>query len=102
MDHHMSKIILDESQHASMQDDEVATLRVYVSAAAKKAVVIKDDDLLNKAELMKHQPEVAKATQKELQVWMDNKCFKQIDLAKAQNVMTVSYTHLTLPTILLV
>eukprot|EP00974_Lingulodinium_polyedra_P072391 7006163-Lingulodinium_polyedra.AAC.1 len=33
----MPSIILQEDQHQQMQDDEVATLRVYVTDAAKRA-----------------------------------------------------------------
>eukprot|EP00974_Lingulodinium_polyedra_P062977 6079446-Lingulodinium_polyedra.AAC.1 len=41
-----------------MQDDEIATLRVYVTDAAKRAVVIKYDDILTKRELHEHAEDV--------------------------------------------
>ena len=125
-DEHVSKAILDEG--VLLQPGEIATLRVYHSVAAKKAVVIKDDDILTKKELAFHAAEVAKATLQELQIWLDNDCFRKAFLkssdGKPKNIMTsryvskwkwvkqpdgsmkkiirmrlaVSYTHLTLPT----
>ena len=38
----MAKIILEPEQLESLKRDQVATLRVYVSAAAKRAVVVKE------------------------------------------------------------
>ena len=92
-DEHMSKAILDEG--VILQPGEIATLRVYHSAAAKKAVVIKDDDILTKKELAFHAAEVAKATLQELQIWLDNDCFRKALLkssdGKPKNIMTSRY-----------
>eukprot|EP00974_Lingulodinium_polyedra_P058202 5606144-Lingulodinium_polyedra.AAC.1 len=54
----MTSIILQEDQQQQMQDGEVATFRVYVTDAAKRAVVIKDDNILAKRELREHAEDV--------------------------------------------
>ena len=46
------KAILEE--HQEVVPGEVATLRVYVTNAATRSVVIKDDDILTKDELQAH------------------------------------------------
>ena len=51
---HMSKVILEEDQYDDIYEGQVATLRVYVTAAAKRAVVVKEDDLLTKKEIAYH------------------------------------------------
>ena len=89
----MSKAILDEE--VVLKTDEVVTLRVYHSAAAKRAVVVKEDDLLTKKEIAFHAGEVAKATLQELQTWFDNDCFRKALLkspdGKPKNIMTSRY-----------
>ena len=87
----MAKTILSETQLENMESDDVATLRVYISAAAKRAVVVKEDDLLTKNDLLQHQRDVAAATIAELKIWISNKCFDIQDLSKAKNVMTSRY-----------
>ena len=87
----MSKVILDEPQHYSMLPDEIATLRVYLSEKAKRAVVVKEDDLLTKRDLQDHAHEVSKATLAELKIWISNNCFKLRDLKDAKNIMTSRY-----------
>ncbi len=66
-------------------------MRVYISANTKRAVVVKEDDLLNKKELQAHSKEVASATSAELKTWLSNKCFKKCLLKDAHNVMTSRY-----------
>eukprot|EP00974_Lingulodinium_polyedra_P101149 9799359-Lingulodinium_polyedra.AAC.1 len=87
----MSSIILQEDQQQHVQDGEVATLRVYVTDAAKRAVVIKDGDILTKQELQEHAEEVSGATLTEIKIWLLNNCFVKCDINKAKNVMTSRY-----------
>eukprot|EP00959_Pyramimonas_sp_CCMP1952_P372232 7794789-Pyramimonas_sp.AAC.1 len=42
----MSKVVLSEQQRVSLDADRVTTMRVYVAAAAKRTVVVKEGDLL--------------------------------------------------------
>ena len=88
----MVMVILDE-QHLSTFDErkEVATLRIYVPAEAKKAVVIKEDDLLTKKEILHHAKDVAVATAEEIKIWIENKCFKKRLLKGSRNIMTSRY-----------
>eukprot|EP00973_Karenia_brevis_P027723 3821063-Karenia_brevis.AAC.1 len=63
----MAKVILDETQHKSMTDGAVATLRVYLTGnKTKRSVVVKADDILTKRELQQNAAEVAEATTAEL------------------------------------
>ncbi len=87
----MAPVVLGEDQYQQLQADEVVTMRVYLSANTKRAVVVKEDDLLNKKELQAHSKEVASATSAELKTWLNNKCFKTCLLKNAQNVMTSRY-----------
>ena len=86
----MSKVILPEHQQ-HLEHGEVATLRVYVTKDAKRAVVVKEDDLLTKGELLQHKTEVTKATLQELKIWLQNSCFKKCLLKEAENIMTSRY-----------
>eukprot|EP00959_Pyramimonas_sp_CCMP1952_P296047 6192677-Pyramimonas_sp.AAC.1 len=47
----MSKAVLSEQQHNIRDADRVTTMRVYGTAAAKRAVVVKEDDLLANADV---------------------------------------------------
>merc|ERR1712086_862475 len=87
----MSSIILDEYQFNHMEADDVATMRVYVTADAKRAVVVKEDDLLSKKDFATHGSEITTATIAELRIWLENSCFKQCLLKDAKNVMTSRY-----------
>ena len=63
----MAKVILNEQQLADINEDEVATITVYVSASIKRAAVVKEEVLLA-----------------ELKTWLDNKCFaKELLLMRA-------------------
>ena len=58
---------------AGFQEEDIpeghhACIRVYKSIAAKRSVVIKDDDLLQKWEIEKYAKEVSLATAKELEI----------------------------------
>ena len=87
----MAPIVLNEDQYRNMYTYEVATMRVYISQNTKRAVVVKEDDLLSKKELQVHARDVASATITELKTWLDNRCFKKCLLKNAQNVMTSRY-----------
>eukprot|EP00959_Pyramimonas_sp_CCMP1952_P056923 1188549-Pyramimonas_sp.AAC.1 len=47
----MSKVVLSEQQRVILDADGVITMRVYLTAAAKRAAVVKGDDLLTKADI---------------------------------------------------
>ena len=85
---HMGPAIMDEKQRYTTQSGDIATLRVYVTEANKRAVVVKEDDILTKLEIQKHAHEVSLALKEELGIWIMNSCFKQILLKDAENVMT--------------
>eukprot|EP00959_Pyramimonas_sp_CCMP1952_P458430 9476596-Pyramimonas_sp.AAC.1 len=69
----------------------VATMRVYVSSAAKRAVVVKEYDLLTNADIAAHPKEVSEAPYTELKIWLDSRPFEMYDLSKASNIMTSRY-----------
>ena len=56
-------VVLTEEQHQSLDASCVTTMRVYVTAAAKRAVVVKEDDLLTKADIQANPVQVSKAFQ---------------------------------------
>ena len=86
----MAGVIPDEDQHVG--DGEIVTMRVYLSSAAnKRAVVVKEDDLLTKNEMQAHAVEVSRATMTELKTWLQNHCFETCDLRYARSVMTSRY-----------
>ena len=84
----MAPIILNEEQHLAMESNQIATLRVYVSQNIKRAVVVKEDNILNKKELEQNAAAVAEATVDELTTWLNNKCFEKCLRKNAQNLMT--------------
>ena len=86
----MTPVILAEDQTPPTKN-EIATMRVYVSANTKRAVVVKEDDLLSKNEILQHSKEVADATSTELKIWIENKCFVKRKIKDSQNVMTSRY-----------
>ena len=61
-----AKVALSEQQHRLLDDKRVATMRVYVSAVSKRAVVVEEDDLLAKAEMQANPVQVSKALSTEL------------------------------------
>jgi len=91
VDQDMAMMILEEEQWNGMTENDIATIRVYVSANAKKAVVVKEDDLLTKKDFTDNVAKVAEATVAELSTWLQNNCFKLCLLKNAQNVMTSRY-----------
>ena len=89
----MAKVILDEPQYDEMDTDRIPSLRVYVTAAAKRAVVVKEDDLLTKKDIADNPIQVAQAMTAELKIWTDNHCFEKQLLSQATNVMTSRYVY---------
>ena len=89
----MAKVVLDEDQYNAMiqSKDQIPTVRVYISKLAKRAVVVKEDDLLSKKDLLAHASQVSSATYTEIETWIKNKCFTMIKLKDAQNIMTSRY-----------
>ncbi len=87
----MAKVVIDEDQLDQLKPGYEATVRVYASEKAKRAVVIKEDDLLTKKDIQENATEVSSATVTELKTWIDNKCFKKCSLKDARNVMTSRY-----------
>eukprot|EP00959_Pyramimonas_sp_CCMP1952_P462939 9484075-Pyramimonas_sp.AAC.1 len=73
--------------------DRVTTMRACVTAFAKRAVVVKEDDLLAKADIQANPEKIPKALYTELKTWFDNKCFKMQDIAKASNLMTSRHVY---------
>ena len=57
----MAKAVLTEQQLQLLDDESVTTVRVYVTAAAKRAVVVKEDDLLTKADIQANPVKVSQA-----------------------------------------
>jgi hypothetical protein len=68
----MSLVILEENDYGKLKDDEVATMRVYISAEAKRSVVVKEDDLLTRKEIIYHTVKVSEATKAEIKIWIEN------------------------------
>eukprot|EP00959_Pyramimonas_sp_CCMP1952_P306826 6421799-Pyramimonas_sp.AAC.1 len=89
----MSMVVLGQTQLAQLETDMAATMRVYASSAAKRAVVVKEDDLLTKADIVAHPKEVSAVLYTELKIWLDNWCFEMHDLSKASNIMTSRYVY---------
>eukprot|EP00959_Pyramimonas_sp_CCMP1952_P075577 1579852-Pyramimonas_sp.AAC.1 len=69
----MSKVALSEQHHRILDADRVTTMRVYVTSAAKRAVVVKEDDLFAKADIQANPEKVSKALYTELKTGLDNK-----------------------------
>eukprot|EP00959_Pyramimonas_sp_CCMP1952_P149978 3138321-Pyramimonas_sp.AAC.1 len=58
----VTKVVLDQIQLAQLEPSMVATMRVYVSLAAERAVVVKEDDLLTtKADIAAHPKHISEA-----------------------------------------
>ena len=85
----MTAVFSEEGQ--TVGDGEILTIRVYATIAAKRAVVVKDGDLLTKKEMKEHHREVSSATTTEILTWFDNTCFENVFLKWAKNIMTSRY-----------
>eukprot|EP00959_Pyramimonas_sp_CCMP1952_P379784 7955579-Pyramimonas_sp.AAC.1 len=71
----------------------VAAVREYVTASAQRVVVVKEDDLFAKADTQANPDQAPKALYTILKTWLDNKCLKMQEIAKASNIMTLRYGH---------
>eukprot|EP00959_Pyramimonas_sp_CCMP1952_P303545 6352173-Pyramimonas_sp.AAC.1 len=89
----MSKVVLSEQQHMLLDADRVTTMRVYVTAAAKRAVVVKEDDLLAKSDVQANPEKILKALFTELKTRFDNKCYQMQEVAKASNITVSRYVY---------
>eukprot|EP00959_Pyramimonas_sp_CCMP1952_P041764 873434-Pyramimonas_sp.AAC.1 len=69
----MSKVGLSEQRHMILDFSRVTTLRVFVTAVAKRAAVVKEDDLLAKADIQANPEKVSKALYTELKTCLDKK-----------------------------
>eukprot|EP00959_Pyramimonas_sp_CCMP1952_P190444 3982859-Pyramimonas_sp.AAC.1 len=57
----MAQLVLSEQQCESLRSDQIAAMRVYVSATATIAVVVEEDDLLAKAEVHANPTKISEA-----------------------------------------
>eukprot|EP00959_Pyramimonas_sp_CCMP1952_P322309 6744360-Pyramimonas_sp.AAC.1 len=60
-------------------------MRVYVTAAAERAAVVQEDDLLTRADIQANPVKVPKALYTELKTRFDDKCFNLPDLSAASS-----------------
>eukprot|EP00959_Pyramimonas_sp_CCMP1952_P142271 2978110-Pyramimonas_sp.AAC.1 len=67
----MSKAVLSEQQRALLDADRATAMRAHDTAAAKRAAVVKEDDLLAKADVQANPEKIAKALFTELKTWFD-------------------------------
>eukprot|EP00959_Pyramimonas_sp_CCMP1952_P108069 2259435-Pyramimonas_sp.AAC.1 len=70
----MSKVVLSELSRKILVFDRVTTARVYVTAAAKRVVVVKEDDFFAKAGARANPVKSSKALYIEFKTWSDNEC----------------------------
>eukprot|EP00959_Pyramimonas_sp_CCMP1952_P168581 3522395-Pyramimonas_sp.AAC.1 len=89
----MSKVALSEQQHKILDADRAATMRAYVTAAAKRAAVVREDDLPPETDIHANPEKASKAHYTQLKTWFDNKCFKVQDISKASNIATSRRAH---------
>eukprot|EP00959_Pyramimonas_sp_CCMP1952_P273244 5711411-Pyramimonas_sp.AAC.1 len=89
----MPKAVLSEERRRILDADRVTTVRVYVAAAAKRAVVVKEGDLLAKADVQEKPEKVPKALYIDLKAWFDNKCFEMQAISKASSILTSRYVY---------
>eukprot|EP00959_Pyramimonas_sp_CCMP1952_P406893 8528026-Pyramimonas_sp.AAC.1 len=79
----MSKVVLFEQQRRIFDADRVTTMRVYVTAAAKRGAAVKEDDVLAEADAQANFEKVSKSRCAELETCFVNKCFKMQDVSTA-------------------
>eukprot|EP00959_Pyramimonas_sp_CCMP1952_P066697 1392471-Pyramimonas_sp.AAC.1 len=84
----VSNVVLSEQQRSMLDFDRVTTMRVYAAAAANQASVVKEGDLLAKADIQANPVKASKALYTELETSLDNKCFKVQDISKASDIVT--------------
>jgi hypothetical protein len=69
------------------ESGEIAILRIYLAAGAKKAVIERDTDLLTNEELAAHKEEVKAAILAELATWAKYECFSPKKRSVARNII---------------
>eukprot|EP00959_Pyramimonas_sp_CCMP1952_P459526 9478381-Pyramimonas_sp.AAC.1 len=89
----MSTVVLSGQQHRILDTSRVTTMRVYVTAAAKRAVAVKEDDLLAMGDAQANPEEVSRAIYTELTTWFDKKPFNMQGICKASSSMTSKYVR---------
>eukprot|EP00959_Pyramimonas_sp_CCMP1952_P428889 8982772-Pyramimonas_sp.AAC.1 len=68
-------VVLSEQQQRILDFDRVTTVRAWVTAAAKRTAVVKED-LLTKADIQANPVKVSKALHTELKTRFDNSVFQ--------------------------
>eukprot|EP00959_Pyramimonas_sp_CCMP1952_P334999 7015078-Pyramimonas_sp.AAC.1 len=81
----MSREVISEQQHISLDAGRATTMRIYVTAAAKRAAVVKEDDLLAKADVQANPEKVSKALYIKFKTWFDNECFRMQDVKSVKH-----------------
>eukprot|EP00959_Pyramimonas_sp_CCMP1952_P442776 9269302-Pyramimonas_sp.AAC.1 len=67
----MSEVVLSEQRRMILDAGRVTTMRAYVTAAARRAAVVKDDSVFAKADIQANPEKVSKALYIELKTWFD-------------------------------
>ena len=89
----MDKVTLTDMHQQLLDSESAAPMRVYVTAASKGAAVVKEDDLLTKAEIQAHPFKVSRALCTEPRIWHVNNCFRTRLPSEAANVMTSRFVY---------
>ena len=76
-----------------MASDDSATMRICVSAASKRVVAAREDDLLTPKGIAINPMKVAGALYTELKIWLEISCFKKQEIAKAGSAVTSRYAR---------
>ena len=87
----MSRVCLPEQQRSILDFDRVTIMQVYMTAAARRAAVVKVGDLLTKADIQANPVKVSKVPCTEFKTRFDKQCFNIEDISQASNVMTSRY-----------
>eukprot|EP00959_Pyramimonas_sp_CCMP1952_P149439 3127110-Pyramimonas_sp.AAC.1 len=69
-------------------------MRASATATAKRAAVVKEDDLLTGADIQANPVKVSKALYTEIKTWSDNKRFNVQDKSTASNIMISRHAHI--------
>ena len=75
------------------REGEVCVLRIYHAEGVKRAVIVKDDDILTKEEEKLHAKELEAAQLKELETWAKFKCFSRKQRRNARNVIDCRWVN---------
>eukprot|EP00959_Pyramimonas_sp_CCMP1952_P376138 7878476-Pyramimonas_sp.AAC.1 len=89
----MPRVVLSEQRHRIVDVGRVTTMRVYAAAAAKRAAVAKEDDLLTKADIQANPVKVSNGLYTELKTWFERVRFKIQYISKASNITTSRYVY---------